>query len=273
MKWLAVLLLAYGVVLVVFFLSQRRMMFFPSPLGENRPSDAGLGYEAVSFPSSESVTLSGWLIPPPKDAKDPFTILYCHGNAANLSLLVGTARALHDQGFALLLFDYREYGESGRGRSGLGEEALAEDARAAYAFLLSRGVEGRRIVLWGQSLGSAVAARLAVEARPAGLVLEGAFPSTFRLARRLYPWLLLPPFLIWDRFETVKRVKERTCPLLVLHAGEDEIIPPDLGWRVFESAAEPKRWLVIPGVGHNDLPLDHPDLRRTLDGFKDAMRR
>jgi len=271
-KWLSVAAMVYGLILLLFFLSQRRMMFFPSPLGEARPTDAGLRYEEVRIPSSEEVLLSGWFIPASETAKEPFTILYCHGNAANLSMLVGTAKALHDQGFALLLFDYREYGDSGRGRSGLSEETLAADARAAWSHLISRGVRKDRILVWGQSLGSAVAARLASETDPGGLVLEGSFPSTFRLARRLYPFVFLPPFLIWDRFETVKRVKERTCPLLVLHAGEDEIVPSDLGWKVFEAAAEPKRWLVVPEVGHNELPLGHPLLVKTLSEFMGFSR-
>ncbi len=273
MKWLLILFPVYLAVLLMVFLSQRRMMFFPSPLTKLRPSDLGLEYEDLFFPSSENVRLNGWFLPAPPETQDPFTILYCHGNSSNLSTLLIPAKTLHDHGFAVFLFDYREYGESETGRSGLSEEALMADAHAAYDFLIGRGIPARRVLFWGQSLGSGVAARLAAETPPAGLILEGSFPSTYHLMRRLYPYLILPPFLLWDRFETAKHVMKRTCPLLVLHAGEDEVVPTDLGWRVFESASNPKKWQVFPGVGHNDLPLDDPSPRQTFEDFVARCRK
>lgn len=246
------LLLAYLTITAAFVLLQRKLIYFPGPLDGTTPRAFSLEFEDVRFPSSKGVTLNGWWAehPGPK-AKRP-VVLYCHGNAANLSYLAEVMRLFYDYGFDVFLFDYRGYGASGKGP--LSEEGLAVDAKAAYGWLLKKGIPEGRIIVWGQSLGSGVAARLAAGTNPAGLVLEGAFPSVYSMSREKYPWLLIPPFLVWDKFETAKYAAERSCPLLQMHMEKDEIVPVRLGRKVFEKAAEPKEWLLVEGIGHNDYP-------------------
>ena len=246
-------LLAYLTIVGFYVAFQRRLIFHPVGLTGATPADFHLkGYRDVSFPSLDGVTLTGWwIVHPGKDPRRP-VLLYCHGNADCLSQLAEVSKIFYDFGFDALIFDYRSYG--GSQKAPLSERAVDGDAQAAYQWLKARGIPDDRILVWGHSLGSSVAAELASQTRPAGLILEGAFPSIYAVSRQRNPWLLVPPSLIWDKFETGKYVSERTCPLLEIHAEKDTIIPIELGQRTFEEAAEPKKWLVIQGINHNDFP-------------------
>jgi hypothetical protein len=128
------------------------------------------------------------------------------------------------------------------------------DAHTAYDWLRAKGIPEERILIWGHSLGSSVAAQLTTQVHPAGLILEGAFPSIYAVSRVRFPWLLLAPAMVHDKFETERYVAARSCPLLELHAERDTIIPISLGERVFRSATEPKQWLLVKDTDHNDFP-------------------
>ncbi len=247
------LLLAYLSILGFYVAFQRKMVFHPVGLTGATPADFHLkDYKDVSFPSFDGVTLTGWWIEHPgKDSRRP-VLLYCHGNADCLSQLAEVSKIFYDFGFDALIFDYRDYG--GSGKASLSEKAVEGDALAAYQWVKTKGVPDSRILIWGHSLGSSVAAELATRTHPAGLILEGAFPSIYAVSRQRNPWLLVMPFMVLDKFETVKYVTERTCPLLEIHAEKDTIIPMELGRRVFEQAAEPKQWITITGINHNDFP-------------------
>ena len=244
------LLLAYLSVAGGYVALQRRLIFHPVPLTGTTPKNYGLQFQDVSFPSADGVTLAGWWIQHP--SQDHPVLLYCHGNADCVSQLAEVSKIFYDFGFDELIFDYRNYGGSGKGP--LSEKAVDDDALAAYQWLRSKGFQESQILIWGHSLGSSVAAWLATQTHPAGLILEGAFPSIYAVSRMRNPWLFVPPSLIWDKFETGKYVAQRTCPLLETHAEKDTIIPIELGRRVFAGAAEPKKWLEIGGINHNDFP-------------------
>lgn len=190
-------------------------------------------------------------------------LLYCHGNAATLADFVELAAGCRRQGLAFFVFDYRGYGAS-EGRPT--EEGLARDARAAWRWLAGRGLAART-VLYGQSLGAAVASRLAGEVPVAGLVLEAAFPSTWWMARLHYPWLLVPEAFVRDRFATIRHLARVRCPVLVIHGERDLVSPLRYGRMVFDAAREPKEFLPVPGSGHNDLPWDEPPIRRIITRF------
>jgi fermentation-respiration switch protein FrsA (DUF1100 family) len=152
-------------------------------------------------------------------------------------------------GFDVLLFDYRGYGRSS-GRPS--EEGTYRDARAALACLLDQPrVDPARVFYLGESLGGAVALDLALEHPPAGLVLLSAFTGIRELGRLHYPFV--PPALVPDAYPTLRRIRDLRAPLLVLHGDRDEIVPLSHGRALFESAPEPKRMHVFPGLGHNDL--------------------
>lgn len=247
------MILAYFSIVGLYVVFQRNLIFHPVGLTGATPVDFHLkNYKDVSFPSLDGVTLTGWWIEhPEKDSRRP-VLLYCHGNADCLSQLAEVSKIFYDFGFDTLIFDYRCYG--GSQKSPISEKAVDGDALAAFQWLKSKGIPDNRIILWGHSLGSSVAAQLATQTHPAGLILEGAFPSIYAVSRLRNPWLLVFPFMIRDKFETDQYVAERSCPLLETHAEKDTIIPIELGQKVFEEAAEPKQWLVIRGINHNDFP-------------------
>ena len=257
MKQLRIILipiaLAYLTILGFYVAFQRRMIFHPVGLTGTTPADFHLkNYKDVSFPSFDGVTLTGWWIEHPgKDPNRPI-LLYCHGNADCVSQLAEVSKIFYDFGFDTLVFDYRSYG--GSQKSPLSEEAVDGDALAAYQWLKAKGIPDNHILIWGHSLGSSVAAELSTQTHPAGLILEGAFPSVYAVSRQRTPWLLVLPFMVRDKFETGKYVAERTCPLLETHAEKDTIIPIELGQRVFEEATAPKEWLEIKGIDHNEFP-------------------
>jgi len=247
------LVLAYLSILGLYVAFQRKMIFHPVGLTGTTPADYHLkDYKDISFPSFDGVTLTGWWIEHP--ARDPHrpVLLYCHGNADCLSQLAEVSKIFYDFGFDTLIFDYRSYG--GSEKAPLSEKAVDGDALTAYQWLRAKGIPDDRIIIWGHSLGSSVAAELATQIHPAGLILEGAFPSICAVSRKRTPWLLVFPFMVLDKFETEKYVAERTCPLLETHAEKDTVIPIQLGQRVFEEAVAPKQWLEIKGIDHNDFP-------------------
>lgn len=233
------------------YFSQARLLFLPYRELEATPAVAGLAFESVSLAASDGIALHAWFVPAPNPQPEQGeagpTMLFCHGNAGNISHRLETLRLFHELGLATLLFDYRGYGQSQGAPS---EEGLARDAAAAWEHLVTvRGVRPERIVLFGRSLGGAVAARLAAEKNPAALIVESSFSSVPDMGARLYPFLpvrLLSSF----RFETKTAIAAARCPALVVHSPDDDIVPYAMGREIFAAAREPKRFLEISG-DHN----------------------
>ncbi|HUO58891.1 MAG TPA: alpha/beta hydrolase [bacterium] len=262
------LLLAYLSVIGGYVALQRKLIYHPVPLTGVTPKNFGVSYQDVLFTSADGVTLAGWWVQHP-DAGHP-VLLYCHGNADCVSQLAEVSKIFYDFSFDELIFDYRNYGGSGKGP--LSEKALDGDALAAYQWIKDKGFKDGQIILWGHSLGSSVAAWLSTRTHPAGLILEGAFPSIYAVSRLRNPWLWVPRSLIWDKFETRRYVAERTCPLLETHAEKDTVIPIELGRKVFAEAAEPKKWLEIKGINHNDFPSVAYQYKEPIQEFvKDSL--
>ena len=248
---LAILLAAAALALLLLWAGQRRMIYFP--FGDVPPPAAvGLtGAEPVSFAAADGVTLAGWFVPP-RTEPTQITAIVFNGNAGNRAMRAPLAAALSSHGIATLLFDYRGYGGNGGSAS---EEGLARDARAAVDYLAARpGVDPARIVFFGESLGTAVAVRLATERRPRALILRSPFPSLVDLGRLHYP-VLPVAWLLRDRYECIDRIRRIACPLLVIAGDRDGIIPAELSERLFAAAVEPKRLVIIRGADHNDEEL------------------
>lgn len=245
------LLLSYAGLCIVLYLVQDRLLYHPVRGAVATPSDEGMAFEAVRLPTgdADTTTLHAWWIPA-ADARG--TVLFWHGNAGNLSHRVSTLRWLHELGLNVLAADYRGYGESGGTPS---ESAFAEDAQTLWRHAReTRAIPPERIVLYGRSLGGAVAAGLADVTSPAGLALESTFTSLPDMAAMLYPWLPARA-LCRSQYPTRKRVAEMSMPVLVAHAPEDDVIPYVHGRRLFEAAGERGTFHELGG-GHNATRLD-----------------
>lgn len=228
---------------------QHRRLFMPDryPNGVWDPRPFGLAAEDVWFEAADGVRLHGWWVPR-KRARA--TLLFCHGNWGSIAHQVGVLKLLSRLGFDLLAFDYRGYGRS-EGRPS--EKGLYLDARAAYDYLTSvRGVDPQHLILFGHSLGGAVAIDCALDRPAAGLIVQSTFTDVADASRAAMPW----PGISWvtrNQFRSVRKVGQLTLPKLFIHGTEDGTIPMELGQKLFEAAAEPKRFLPVRGAGHNNV--------------------
>ncbi len=235
---------AYAALCVLAFAFQTRLVFFPARRLLANPGQAGMAYRDVRFRTGDGIELHGWFIP--GSGGSP-VLLFCHGNAGNISDRLESIRIFHDLGLSVFIFDYRGYGLSG-GRAS--EAGTYEDARAAYRLLVQEeGVRPEDIVFFGRSLGGSVAIALAAEHVPAALIVESCFPSLADVAARAYPFLPVRR-LIRVRYDSTDRISRVRCPKLLIHSRDDEIVPLGLGLRLFELAAHPKQFLEIRG-DHN----------------------
>ncbi len=240
----------YLVVCLAVAIFQKHLIYFPQPGCDATPADVGLAYEDVSLTTSDGVSLAAWYVPAgPADAKGPAaaSVIFCHGNAGNISNRLHTIQVLHNLGMSVLIFDYRGYGLS---KGSPSESGTYADAEAAWAYLTGeRAVPPKRIILMGRSLGGAVAIELASRHTPGALVVESTFTRLADVAGVHYP--LLPSSLLTvHRYDSIDKVPTIDCPKLFLHGRDDQLIPPRLGRSLYEAAAEPKRFIETPG-GHN----------------------
>ncbi len=261
-KFFIIAVLLYLLIIAIVVIFQRSLLYLPPPIGPLTPADFNTPFSAVTIQNSAGESIDGWWIEQNKEAK---TVLYLHGNGATLSMLAHVSRIFYDLGWNALIFDYRGYGKSSAAK--LTEESVVADGLTAYGWLQDRGVKTEDMIIWGHSLGSAVAAQVAFRTDPACVVLEGSFPSTFKMARAHYPWLLLAPWMIADTFETAQAVQQHKYKLLVMHAQKDAVIPLHMGKEVFSAASDPKQFLLIKGIGHNDFPAVYKEYLSDIKRF------
>ncbi len=222
---------------------ERSLIYYPTSRLEATPEDYGLPFEDARPTAEDGVRLHGWYVP----GSRPVTILWCHGNAGNISHRLDNLRQLRGRlGVGTLLFDYRGYGASEGTPSEIG---TYRDARAFRSWLRARPGGGGPVVYFGRSLGAGVAAQLAAEDPPAALILETPFTSVRAMANATLPGA---GYLFRTRYDTLRRIADVRAPVLILGAGADEVVPSHHGRAVFEAAREPKRFVEIPGARHND---------------------
>jgi fermentation-respiration switch protein FrsA (DUF1100 family) len=238
-------LLVFVLVVATLVLRQDRLMFYPTRRLAAAPESFGLDATELSVITEDRVRLHGWWI----RGAGRRVLLYFHGNAGNAADRLERTRALHDRlGLDVFLVDWRGYGRSEGTPS---EEGLQRDGRAVYRTAIESGFHPEQIVLFGESLGTAVAIDLAAKWACAGVVLETPFLSARALARVHYPWV--PLFLVRDRWNNEARVADIPVPKLFIVAEKDEVAPAAHGRRLFETARGVRELLVVPGAHHNDV--------------------
>jgi fermentation-respiration switch protein FrsA (DUF1100 family) len=253
MSWLRLNLLSLIVLSTTLFGGCRiedRFIFHPDHVTDRDPSHIGLRFEDVFFTTQDDLRLHGWFIPH-QDARA--TLVWFHGNAGNISDRLLNIKLLHDRiNTNIFIFDYRGYGRS---EGTISEKGTYLDGEAAIKSLLGRDdAAARRLILFGRSLGAAVAAEMAIRFNSLGLILESPFVSIREMARAIFPSLPIA-CLLRTRYDTMEKVRLVKTPLLVLHGDRDATVPFAQGKRVFEIASHPKKFHRIVGASHNDTFL------------------
>ena len=257
MTWLigSVVLLYLAVIALLWF-AESRLIYFPGAERSLTPPPVALQlpFERAEFTAEDGVKLVGWVMPA-ADSTSGFWLLVCHGNAGNLSQFDRPAHyaALRQLGLNLFAFDYRGYGES---RGMPSEHGLYRDADAAYRYLREeRRVPTERIIVFGHSLGSAVAIDLASRTPTAGLIMEGGLISVVQRGQELYPFIPVR-WIARTRFSSIDKIPKVTAPKLFLHAVADEVIPLSHGRRLFQAAADPKTLVELAGTHSDAFAVD-----------------
>jgi hypothetical protein len=245
MKWVLLFAaLGYVALVLLMYLAQRSLLYFPDP-ARRSPASVGLPQaEEVALTTADSEHLVAWHVPP-RDGKP--VVLYFQGNGGGLDLRVERFRQLTGDGVGLVALNYRGYGGSTGSPS---ETGLIADALAAYDFAAER-YPAARIMLWGESLGTAVAVALGAQRPVARILLESAFTSIADVAAAHY-WYVPVRLLIKDAFRSDRRIGRVSAPILVLHGADDPVVPARFAERLYALIVAPKRFVRLPGAGHND---------------------
>lgn len=269
MKTLVNIILILFVVLVVGKLvilwMEQKMLYYPHKALESTPESLRLAYEDVYIQTQDGQKLHGWWIPAKPKA---YTVLYFHGNAGNISHRLHRAKFFQDMGWNLLIIDYRGYGKS-TGRPD--EKGLYLDAQAAYAFLMKeKGIKPKQLIVYGKSLGGAVAADLCAQQPAAALVLESTFTSTTNMGRMMFPWF--PVHLVLSqKYDTLSKLPRLKLPMLIVHGRGDDLIPFSHGEMLFREALEPKQFVPFWGEHNDEVYVSSGEYRKVLAGFAEGL--
>lgn len=269
----AVAALAYIAACTYLWHAQRQLIFIPEASVDRTPADVGLEFLEVTIPVTKGSAIAAWWLPPhPADTKST-VMLYLHGNDGNLARELRRLQVLHGYGFPILAIDYRGYGRS---TGPLPSEAqVYDDAVSAWTYLVHvRRIDPRRVVIYGHSLGAAVAAELALRRAPAcGVVLDSAFTSMADIARLEYPWV--PVDLLLDQsFDVLHKVRRLEVPIVLVHGSADREVPFVMSERLYDAAHADKRLVLVDGAGHDDaLVKGGEPLQRAIAGLERSCDR
>lgn len=246
---LAAIVGVYLLIVGIVWYAQEKFIFHPSRIVDVTPGDLGVKFDNVTLPLGND-RLAGWWVP--SEDSQAKTLLYLHGNAANVAANVHHVLRLRSAGLNVFIFDYRGYGAS----TGVSprEKLLYEDAERAWKYLVAeRKIQPRHIAIYGHSLGGAVAIDLASKHPDAGaLITESTLTSIADRADRSFAAYLPVRLILTERFDAVSKIGSVRVPKLILHGDTDTMAPPLMARRLYEAAADPKQLALIPGGGHED---------------------
>jgi fermentation-respiration switch protein FrsA (DUF1100 family) len=221
-------------------------LFFPQASFEQFPGNLGLVFEDIYFKTEDGRRLHGWFIP--SKVERP-VLLFCHGNAGNISHRLENVRLLADRNLSVFIFDYRGYGKSNGKPSVPG---IYQDGLAAYDYLRGeRHIHPEQIIPFGRSLGGAVALEIALRRKVPSVIIESAFTSTKEMARTIPLFRLFAP-VVPAHLDNLKKIRLIKAPILIVHGEQDKVVPFTMGIQLFDAAREPKFFYPLPTAGHND---------------------
>ncbi len=248
MKTILMIILALACLPAIWLLLrkfERSQMYYPHKQLEATPEQVGMTYEDVFLVSEDGVRLHGWWIPAERARG---TLLFCHGNAGNISHRLELIAVFRRLRLNVLIFDYRGFGRS---QGSPDEQGTYRDGETFYRYLRQEKKIGpEQIVIFGRSLGGAVAIELARRAEAAALVVESAFTSAVDMGKLIFPFLPVR-LLVRNQYDSIRKIGELNLPVLIIHSSDDELVPCGQGERLFNAAREPKEFLRIAG-GHGD---------------------
>jgi len=245
LTWLLIIAVGLFVVFWLYlYFNQGRMVFMPIKELVLTPDVMDIPYRDIYIPITDNEKIHAWYFP---DGESKKAVLFCHGNAGNISHRMETVEFLKGYRVNVLLFDYRGYGLSDGSPT---ETGVYLDTRAAFDWLVNdRGYKPEDIVVFGRSLGGAAAVDLAANTVCGGLVVESSFTSAYEIGKAMFPYFPVR-YLLRFRFDSVNKIKEVSCPVIIMHSPDDEMIPFEMGRKIFEAAREPKSFVELRG-GHN----------------------
>lgn len=252
--------------LLVLFLRyiEARTLFYPTKEVASFPDRAGLEFQDVFFTTTDNLKLNGWFIPG-EDAE--YTILFCHGNAGNITHRIEKLRFFNELGCNVFIFDYRGYGKSPGKPS---EAGLYKDTKAAYDYLLSQGISADQIIGYGESIGGAAIVELALKEKMKAMILDSTITNVKDMVKCTYPFI--PYWLFSSRFDSESKIRSIVIPKLIVHSLNDEIVSFRLGRKLYAAASEPKDFLQIYG-GHNSNFYESEELlKTTVSNFIEGLK-
>lgn len=228
-------------IMLLMFLFQKHLVFHPSKNIHSTPGEFGQQYEDIIIETEDGIQLHGWFLPAENDDR---TIILFHGNAGNIADRVYLLNSLNELGLNILIFDYRGYGQSDGSPD---EDGLYADGRAVWNYLTEKkDIDPTKIILFGRSLGSAVAIKLATERSAGALLLDAPFTSGADVGADVYPWLPVHLLMKYE-FANAERIRSISIPVLIAHSRTDRVIPYHHGEKLFELANEPKQFVELEG--------------------------
>lgn len=259
------LFVVYIILCFYLYFNQDKYIFFPERIITATPRTFGMKYEDIFLEVKKGDKINVWFIP----KENGQLIIHCNGNGGNLSDRVEKFSLLNSLGFAVIGFDYRGYGRSDGTPS---EKAFYEDLRRVVLFAEEKGYKKNGVILYGESIGGAVALQVGTEDNFSALVLESTFTSISEMARVYYK-LFPTTILLKSKFDNISKIKRINFPIVIMHSKEDEIVPFFMGFKLFENANEPKIFLELK-KGHNDGGIIvSPEAAKELQTFLKKYKR
>lgn len=266
----------YLIVCLALFWGQNRLIFQPIAKLENTPDSLGLAYQELWIPvrtwQGKTEKLHAWWIPGVMG--DRQVMLYLHGNGGNISYNLAPLQAFNQLGFSSLIIDYRGYGRSSGDFPS--EAEVYRDAQSAWDYLINnRGIKPENIFIYGHSLGGAIAIDLAIrQPQAAAVITDGTFTSMRALVDRIPLYRFFPADLILHQnFDSISKLKLLRMPLFLIHGARDQDIPVVMSQVLYDKATVPKKLLILPEAGHNDLiSIGGETYLRSLADFVRAVR-